>query len=153
MTIPFWELAARMVLSAVLGGVIGWERETRGKPLGLRTLMLVSTTVTLYVLSAMQAAVGLGEPVEPARMMSGIAQGIGFLGAGAILQSRGQVRWLTSAAALWAAAAVGFAVGMGHYYLAALGSALVFGTLRGLALVEDRWIGSAREDDRARREK
>ncbi len=43
MTIPFWELAARMVLSAVLGGVIGWERETRGKPLGLRTLMLVST--------------------------------------------------------------------------------------------------------------
>ena len=136
--IPWWELVLRMVLSVFLGGLIGWERETSGKPLGLRTLILVSLSVTMYVMAATQSAAVRGEPNEPGRLMAGVAQGIAFLGAGAILQSRRKVRWLTTAAALWAAAAVGFAVGMGRYMIAVVGGALIFGTLRGLVFVEER---------------
>ena len=142
--IPAWELAFRVVLSALLGGLIGWERETRGKPLGFRTMILVSLAVTVYVVTAKQAAVTLGEPVDAGRLMAGIAQGVGFLGAGLILHRRGQVRWLTTAAAMWAAAAVGLAVGLGQYLVALMGGALVFFTLRGLVVIEERWL---RRDD------
>ena len=139
--IPAWELALRILLSALLGGLIGWERETRGKPLGFRTMILVSLAVTIYVVSAKQAAVTLGEPVEAGRLMTGIAQGVGFLGAGLVLHRRGQVRWLTTAAAMWAAAAVGLSVGLGQYLVAVMGSVLVFLTLRGLVVIEQRWLG------------
>ena len=139
--IPAWELALRTVLSALLGGLIGWERETRGKPLGFRTMILVSLAVTVYVLSAMQTAATRGEPVDAGRLMAGVAQGVGFLGAGMILHRRGQVRWLTTAAAMWAAAAVGLAVGMGQYLIAVLGAVLVFLTLRGLVVIEEHWLG------------
>ena len=145
--IPAWELVARVVLSALLGGLIGWERETRGKPLGFRTMIVVCLAVTLFVVAAQQAALELGEPVEPARLMAGIAQGVGFLGAGLILHRRGQVRWLTTSAAMWAAAAVGLAVGLGQYLVAVMGSVLVFLTLRGLVVVEERWQGRADFED------
>jgi putative Mg2+ transporter-C (MgtC) family protein len=137
---PWWELLLRMVLAGLVGGLIGWEREARGKPAGFRTLMLVSLAAAIYVMAAQQAALSYGEPVQPGRAMAGIAQGIGFLGAGAILQSRGEVRWLTTAAALWAAAALGLAAGLGMYFLSIAGGILVFATLHWLALVEERWV-------------
>lgn len=138
--LPWWEITLRMVLSVLLGGLVGWEREVQRKPAGLRTLILVSLSSSIYVLAAHQSALSYGEPADVVRAMAGIAQGIGFLGAGAILQSRGEVRWLTTAAALWATAALGFAAGLGMYYIAILGGLLVFMTLKVLVMVEDRWL-------------
>ncbi len=137
---PWWEWMLRLILATGLGALIGWEREARGKPAGLRTLMLVSLSSAVYVVAAEQAALQRGEASEPGRLMSGIAQGIGFLGAGAILQARGEVRWLTTAASLWAAAALGLAVGLGMYSIAVAAAILVFGTLRWVIRVEDRWM-------------
>jgi len=144
--IPWWELALRPVLATLLGGLIGWEREERGKPAGLRTLALVSLSACVFVLAAEQSAYARGVPPEPARAMTGVAQGVGFLGAGAILQSKGEVRWLTTAAALWSVAAVGYACAEGIYSLAVIGGALVFIVLRWVAVVEDHWF-SQREKD------
>jgi len=137
---PEWEYALRLVLAGLVGALIGWEREVRGKPAGLRTLMLVSLSAAVYVAAAEQAALRRGEAVDAGRLMNGIAQGIGFLGAGAILQARGEVRWLTTAASLWAAAALGMAIGLGMYSIALVGAFLAFATLRWVVLVEDRWM-------------
>jgi putative Mg2+ transporter-C (MgtC) family protein len=138
--IVWWETPARVVLAALLGALIGWDREDQGKPAGLRTTMLVSLSACVFVASSQGAARELGVPLEPVRAMAAIAQGVGFLGAGVVLQSRGQVLWLTTAAAVWAAAAIGVAAALGQYLLAVAGAGLVLVTLRGLIVVEDRWI-------------
>jgi putative Mg2+ transporter-C (MgtC) family protein len=111
----------------------------RGKPAGLRTIILVSLASTVYVLAAQEAAARVGGDLDAVRAMAGIAQGVSFLGAGAIIRSRQGVKWLTTAAALWAAAAIGFAVGVGIYLIAILGCALVFVTLRWLVPLEERF--------------
>jgi putative Mg2+ transporter-C (MgtC) family protein len=134
--LAWWEVALRLLIALVIGGLIGWDREIRGKPAGFRTLMLVSLASAIYVLTAQSAALQAGETLDPVRAMSGIAQGVGFLGAGAIMQSRQGVKWLTTAAALWASAAVGFGAGLGMYYITALGGFLVLVTLRYLSPVE-----------------
>jgi putative Mg2+ transporter-C (MgtC) family protein len=138
--LPWYELLLRLSVAAAIGGLLGWERETAGKPAGFRTVMLVTISSCLFVLTATQAALLYGERVEAGRLMTGIAQGIGFLGAGAIVQSRGQPRWLTTAATLWAAAALGYASALGMYLLAGLGGAIVFITLRWVSVIEDRWL-------------
>jgi putative Mg2+ transporter-C (MgtC) family protein len=149
----WWELALRLLMAVGLGGIIGWEREVRGKPAGLRTQMLVSLSAALYVMVAEQTSLQRGEPVEAGRALAGIAQGIGFLGAGAILQARGEVRWLTTAASLWAAAALGYATGLGMYALAGMAGALVFVILHWVSAIESRWLhhphdrGHAEEQD------
>ena len=138
--VAWWEVVGRMLLAAVLGSILGWEREARGKPAGLRTLALVSLSAAIFVLAGAEAAAMLGEDVQPMRGMAGIAGGIGFLGAGVILQSRGEVRWLTTAASLWTAAALGLSAGLGLYALAIAGGALAYAILRWLIVVEERWI-------------
>jgi len=138
---PWWEVTVKLVLAAFLGGVIGFERERRGKPAGLRTHMLVSLAAAVFVLAAREAAALDGGPADSVRAMAGVAQGVGFLGAGVILQSRGEVRWLTTAAALWSAAAVGLSVAVGMYYIATLAAVLVWGVLRGGEILERRYLG------------
>ena len=151
---PLWETVARMLLSAALGGIIGLEREQQHKPAGFRTVMLVSLASTIFVLAATQAAERYGEAVDAVRAMSGIAQGIGFLGAGAILQSRGEVRWLTTAAALWASAAIGYAVGVGSYGVAIIAAILVYAALHWLGVVTDKWLKvNEQRKDRPQRSK
>jgi len=147
--VAWWEILGRMLLAAVLGGVLGWEREARGKPAGLRTLALVSLAAAVFILAGEQAALSLGEPVDAMRGMTGVVQGIGFLGAGVILQARGEVRWLTTAAALWMAAAVGLATGLGLYFIAVAGGLLAFAILRWLVVVEERWIRPSRNVPKA----
>lgn len=137
--LAWWEIVLRMLLASLLGGLIGWERETRGKPAGLRTLIIVSLSASVYVIVAQQAALANGEPVDSVRAMSGVAQGVGFLGAGIILQSRGEVRWLTTAAALWASAALGLASGLGMYFVAILAALMIFATLRWALFIEEQW--------------
>lgn len=107
----------RVLCAAVLGGIIGWEREAKGRAAGLKTHMLVAIGAALFVLAPMLADIEGGDVT---RVMQGIVQGVGFLGAGAILRSeRGtRVEGLTTAASIWMTAAIGMAAGMGQEMLA-----------------------------------
>lgn len=110
-------IVTRVLCAAVLGGIIGWEREAKGRAAGLRTHMLVSVGAALFVLAPLLADV---DPGDVTRVMQGIVQGIGFLGAGAILRrnSGGRVEGLTTAAGIWMTAAIGMAAGMGQEMVA-----------------------------------
>lgn len=110
-------IVVRVLCAAVLGGVIGWERESKGRAAGLKTHMLVSIGAALFVLAPLLAGV---DSSDITRVMQGIVQGIGFLGAGAILRGeRGnRVEGLTTAAGIWMTAAIGMAAGMGQEMVA-----------------------------------
>ncbi|MCE5258553.1 MAG: MgtC/SapB family protein [Chloroflexi bacterium] len=136
--IPWWEVLLRLVLAMLLGGIIGWEREAAGKPAGFRTMILVSLSAAMYIVAAQLAAEQFGESHDSVRGMTGIVQGISFLGAGIILRSQGEVRWLTTAAAVWASAAIGTATGLGIYLVAVAGSVLIYITLHWLPHLEQR---------------
>ncbi|MBC7233616.1 MAG: MgtC/SapB family protein [Chloroflexi bacterium] len=130
---PIQTLVLRLLLAVVLGGIIGWERETVDKPAGLRTLTLVCVGSTLFVLLSLDLIHAQGELAwDPLRIVAAIIQGIGFLGAGTVLQRGETVRGLTTAAALWAVTAVGVAVGFGMYTTAVLGAFTILLVLRGL---------------------
>lgn len=130
-------LLGRLVLAAVLGGIVGLERELSGKPAGLRTNMLICVGATLLmdVSQAVANAATVG-PADPGRIAAQVVSGIGFIGAGTILVERGSVVGLTTAATLWVVAAIGLAVGA-HAYVEAVGTtALVALTLIFLGRIE-----------------
>jgi putative Mg2+ transporter-C (MgtC) family protein len=106
-------IVVRLLVAVLLGGVLGWERESVGAPAGLRTHMLVSLGSALFVLIPLQAGMRIE---DLSRVLQGITAGIGFLGAGAILKqtARNDVRGLTTAASIWLTAALGVAAGMGR---------------------------------------
>lgn len=114
------ELIARLVVALALGSLIGWERELQRMPAGFRTHALVSLGSGIFTVVG---AFAFGEG-DPSRVAAQIVSGIGFLGGGAILHYGGTVRGLTTAASLWAAAAVGMASGAG-LFVVALASALL----------------------------
>ncbi len=110
----------KLFISAVLGGFIGWERERRGRPAGLRTHILVCVGVTLIMLVSEHIFVqyqGYKQDsilrIDPARIASHVVTGIGFLGAGTIMRFKASVRGLTTAASLWVVAGIGLAIGSG----------------------------------------
>ena len=132
----------RLALAVVLGGIIDWEREAGDKPAGFRTLTMVCVGSTLFVLVGIDL---VSAPDTPAswdllRVVAAIIQGIGFLGAGTVLQRGKTIRGLTTAAALWAVTAVGVAVGLGNYATAVLGAVAILLILRGLSYVERHWM-------------
>jgi putative Mg2+ transporter-C (MgtC) family protein len=106
-------VAVRLVLAALLGGVLGFEREKRGKQAGMRTHMMIAVGAAMFALVPQQA--GMSEDAV-ARVLQGLVAGIGFLGAGPILklEERMEVRGLTTAASIWLTAAMGMAVGLGR---------------------------------------
>lgn len=112
-------VTVRLLLAALLGGVLGYEREYKGKAAGLRTHMLVSLGAALFVLVPLEAGMPIG---DLSRVMQGIVTGIGFLGAGTILKgsSLEDVKGLTTAAGIWLTAAIGVATGLGHESTAVL---------------------------------
>jgi len=115
------QIAGQLVLSALLGGIIGLERAWMRKPAGMRTLMLVGLGSTLFVLvSSRMAGLFKGAPADPTRIAANVVVGLGFLGAGTIMHARGSVRGLTTAATVWVVGAVGLAVGCGYYAAAVL---------------------------------
>jgi putative Mg2+ transporter-C (MgtC) family protein len=116
-------LAARIIFAAVLGGMIGWERENHNRDAGLRTYMAVAVGSCAFSIIS-QHLTG-----DPTRIASQVVTGMGFIGAGVILQVRGRVQGLTTAATLWATAAVGMASAFGMYLLAGLTALLILGTL------------------------
>ncbi len=105
------ELIARLLLIAGLGGLIGVEREFIKKPAGLRTHMLVALGSGLFTIMSIQGFPG----ADPARIASYVVVGIGFIGAGTIIQSRDRVVGITTAASLWVTAGVGMAIAVGYY--------------------------------------
>lgn len=136
--IPWWEVLARLVLAVLLGGVIGWDRERADKPAGLRTMIIVSLSSAVFVLASQMAASRNGEAADSVRAMTGIVSGVGFLGAGIIMRARGEILWLTTAAAVWSSAAIGMACGLGIYLVAVVGSGLVFMILFWMPQLEKR---------------
>lgn len=115
-------LALRLVLAAALGAIIGFERELRGRSAGLRTFAAVSLGSCLF---SIISYIVVPEGNETTRVAAQVVTGVGFLGAGVILHGQGHVSGLTTAATLWATAAVGMAVGFGYYFLAAIATLLL----------------------------
>lgn len=116
-------IVLRMVVAALLGGVLGFERESQGKSAGLRTHMLVALGSTIFVFVPQQ--IGISD-TDLTRVLQGLVAGIGFLGAGTIVKSDREedVRGLTTAASIWMTAAIGVAVGLGREATAVLSTAL-----------------------------
>jgi len=106
-------IVVRLLVAVVLGGLLGYERESVGASAGLRTHMLVSLGSALFVLIPLQAGMKIE---DVSRVLQGVTAGIGFLGAGAILKqsNKNDIRGLTTAASIWLTAAVGIAAGMGR---------------------------------------
>ena len=119
------QIVVRLLLAALLGGLLGLQREMVGKAAGIRTHMLVAMGSAFFVLIPYQAGMPL---VDLSRVLQGVITGIGFLGAGAILKvsEPQQIHGLTTAAGLWLTAAVGIAAGMGRETSAILGAGLAF---------------------------
>ncbi len=116
--VSFWEMLLRIAVAMVMGLCIGWNREMHNKAAGLRTMTLVSMGAAGMVVAAVEVAAATDNAHDPLRAVAGIIGGIGFLGAGSIIQSGGKVHGLTTAASIWAAAGLGIACGLGLYDLA-----------------------------------
>jgi putative Mg2+ transporter-C (MgtC) family protein len=135
-------LLLRLLLATALAAAVGWEREQAGKAAGLRTHMLVGLAAALYTclgsVAMGQSQVEAGLRADPIRVIQAVALGVGFLGGGAISAARagGHVVGLTTAASIWATAAVGIAAGLGQYVLAGGGTVLQLIVLRGFARFE-----------------
>lgn len=131
-------LLFRLLFAAVLGGVIGYERESHASA-GLRTHVLIATAACLFTLLAFEifqlSDVADTGQADPIRSIEAVTAGIAFLGAGAIFQARGSVKGLTTAAGMWLAGALGVTVALGYYLIAvavALLAVLVLAVLRAL---------------------
>ena len=123
----------KLLASVGLGALIGFERELKHRPAGLRTHMLVSLGATIFTITS------LSFDIDPARIAAGIVAGIGFLGAGNIIAHKGHVRGITSAATLWVVAGIGLSIGMGEFIMALISSLFVFAILQ-LGLLEKKGI-------------
>ncbi len=125
------QVAIRLILSVVLSGFIGLERQVRRRTAGLRTHILVclgsclTMLTSIYIFDIYKSEV----PLDPGRIAAGVITGVGFLGAGAIINERGGVKGLTTAASLWVVAGIGLAVGCGFYSAGIVTAALALTTL------------------------
>lgn len=131
--IPIETMALRLALAAVFGAIIGIDREWRNKPAGIRTHMMVAlaaatfTVITLELFEAITKGEAKHVASDPLRLVEAITAGVAFLGAGAIIQSRGNVEGITTGSGIWLAGAVGYAAGAGHFVLA--GIACIFAVI------------------------
>ena len=112
------EFMFRILLAALLGAIVGLERERRRMPAGFRTFMLVSIGSALFMAVSIYDFDGSGAPRDPGRIAAQVVTGIGFLGAGMLLRTEASVRGLTTAAGMWVMAGVGLAAGAGMYTIA-----------------------------------
>jgi putative Mg2+ transporter-C (MgtC) family protein len=117
------DLALRLTVGLLLGAIIGFERELHSQPAGFRTHSVVALGAAIFTVVSAFAFTGPGS--DPTRIAAQIVSGIGFIGAGTILHSRGQIRGLTTAASLWSVAGIGMAAGAGLYGVAVIGTVLM----------------------------
>jgi putative Mg2+ transporter-C (MgtC) family protein len=135
-------ISFRLCIALLIGGIIGWEREIRRKPAGLRTHMLVSLGSALFTIIPLQTGQLQTSPDALSRVIQGIATGVGFLGAGEIVGQSSQpsqqleIKGLTSAAAIWVSAGLGIAAGCGLWQLGLIGGILTFLILKVFKVLE-----------------
>ena len=130
----------RCGIAAACGAIIGLERELKGKPAGFRTNILICVGSAIYMCVGLLLVNAAGQPGDPARIAAQVVTGIGFLGAGSIIQAGGKVTGMTTAASIWVVAAIGLVAGAGFPLLAVIASILVTLTLRVLGVLEKRFI-------------
>lgn len=141
-------ITIRLLMAALLSGIIGMERETKKQPAGLRTHLLVGTGACLMMILSVTGFDNFintaSGPLQfdPGRIPSYVISGIGFLGAGTIIVNRGSVKGLATAASIWVAAGLGLVIGIGMYYVAVLSTLIVIGTLFVLGKVEKKYIST-----------
>ena len=128
------ELTIRLLLAALLGGILGAEREWRNKEAGLRTNILITIGSALFTLMSIELTDG--RTGDTSRVAAQIVTGIGFLGAGAIMRTNGGIQGLTTAATIWVNAAVGVAAGGGEYHLAVIATIITLAVLLVLQPIE-----------------
>ncbi|MBN2101922.1 MAG: MgtC/SapB family protein [Candidatus Aenigmarchaeota archaeon] len=122
------ELMLRLLLATGLGGIIGLERESVHEPAGLRTHTLISLAACLITITSIEYFTLPG--TDTSRIAAGIVLGVGFIGAGAIMNRREDVKGITTAASIWIVAALGLSVGAGNYLLSIVTGVIVFFVLR-----------------------
>lgn len=147
--LSFPVIAARLLFAALLGGAIGFEREWRNRPAGIRTHILVcvaAATFAILTIEIVHAPVFGRESitVDPIRVVEAVTAGVAFLAAGTIMFSRGEVQGLTTGAGMWLAGAVGLACGLGLWQIAILGAGLVILVLGLLHTLEEK-LGIAKD--------
>lgn len=134
------DTVVRFCAALLFGGILGWNRERLGKPAGLRTHIMVTLGACGFLLLGVELLAGVSDrydsPLDPTRVLQGVVGGIGFLGAGSIIQNKGEVEGITTAATIWVAGAVGAGCGMGQFLVAGILVVLAISTLWLLAKVE-----------------
>lgn len=123
------EIMIRLLVSALLGGLIGMERESSKRPAGFRTHLLVSVGSASIMMISATAFDPIGQGNDPLRLAAQVITGIGFLGAGSIMREGSEIKGLTTAASLWICAAIGLSIGAGLYLLGGLTTLIVILTL------------------------
>lgn len=138
-----YEIILKLLLGTLLGGIIGFERQTHGRAAGFRTQLLVCVAcVLLMIISEKYYVKGSLTPqfmrIDPTRIAAGAMTGVGFLGAGVILKTGLSIQGLTTAACIWIVSAIGLAIGAGQYLAGISGFAITFFSLWGLRIMEVR---------------
>jgi putative Mg2+ transporter-C (MgtC) family protein len=133
------DMMLRLLLAVVFGGAIGYIREIKRKAAGLRTHILVCLGSAIFTIVSIMMAQS-SSAVDPSRIAAGVVTGIGFIGAGAIFQSGGNVMGLTTAASIWVAAAIGVAAGAGLYDVATFSTLLSLIVIQLLQVVERKFV-------------
>ncbi len=141
--IPPYEIIFKLLLGTLLGGIIGFERQTHGRPAGFRTQLLVCVAcVLIMMISESYYSKDLTNPnftrIDPTRLAAGAMTGVGFLGAGVILKTGVSIQGLTTAACIWIVSAIGLAIGAGQYLAGIAGFVITFFSLWILRLFESR---------------
>lgn len=148
MHLLWWEILVRLVIASIIGFVIGLEREKHHRPAGIKTHIMVCLGAAVVSMIQIHMIQDITKMVMETPELSGVVKsdmgrlgaqvisGIGFLGAGTILQRNGSIKGLTTAATLWLSACLGLAIGMGYYWIAGLGLAIVMVVLIGLRMVQ-----------------
>lgn len=146
--LPELTVVLRLLLAILLGGVIGFEREARNRPAGLRTHILVSLAAASFTLITVEiyhevSSTGPGGAAraDPVRIVDAVTAGVAFIAAGAIIKSQGDVRGLTTGVAIWLAGAIGVACGIGFYLVAVLAASFAVIVLRVVGWAEQKWLG------------
>ncbi|WP_236974216.1 MgtC/SapB family protein [Membranihabitans maritimus] len=148
-----WDILIDVALAIILGGIVGFEREWKKKPAGLRTNMLIAGASALFIAlgriimkdySSLVNIESLG--IDPIRILHAVIVGVGFIGAGTILKSEDntRIRYLTTAATIWMSAAIGLCVGLKQYYLAG-GISLIILIINILFDYLGKWIGKVND--------
>jgi putative Mg2+ transporter-C (MgtC) family protein len=146
---PEWEIALRLAAAILFGAAIGWERESKNRPAGLRTHILVCLASATFTLVSVELAILASQQdkaADPIRAIEAVTAGVAFLAAGSIIQARGQVQGLTTGASLWLAGAIGVTSGAGMYSLAFIVTVLALIILSWLQWLSNR-INSEKVDN------